>query len=87
MSVATSLEMKWVSQVHEILIVMFSSPNDLWILMSNMGLLYNQQHAADAQVQLQVSFRKSITEDYSFWNFSTDQLFCIDFVLCFSHCS
>jgi hypothetical protein len=54
---------------------------------SNMGLLFNQQHAAVAQVQLQVSFWKSITEDYSFWNFSTDQLFCIHFVLCFSHCS
>ncbi len=56
-------------------------------IVTNMGLLFNQQHAADGQVQFQVSFRKSITEDYSFWNFSTDQLFCIHSVLCFSHCS
>ncbi len=45
-------------------------------IVSNIGPFFNQQ-AADAQVQLQVCFWKSIIEDCSFWIFGNDQPVCI----------
>ncbi len=45
-------------------------------VVSNMGPFFNKQ-AADAQVQLQVCFQKSIIEDSSFWISGNDQPVCI----------